>query len=150
MLADCGVITTLYLDDNRIDDRSMDALGNYLKSNRHLTTIKLTGNRISIDGVKILGKYLQDNETLRYLILLSGSCHEASEIVQICADLVKMSRIESLSSFSVDPYQTKVILIPAYKNAIRNGKCSSISLSSQLVFHFLHFVCLLNYDTHST
>lgn len=148
MLAECGTIKTLILEFNQIDDQCVDALGNYLRSNRHIQTLNLTDNRISINGIKALGEYLQGNRTLRHLVLFKGNIMQGSPFAPIYADLMKMSRIESLTSTSIEPYQTKVIAIPAWKNVIRNCEICSISILSRLVAYILFYFIVKTFIQH--
>lgn len=134
MLAEYGTVETILLNDNPIDDKCVDALGNYLSSNQYITTLGLAETKMSNEGVKTLTKYLDGNKTLRNLYFLRTNSSNPDLSNHDVAKLYKNSRIESLIDNEINPYRTRVVLIPGLKNKIRNGNGQFINLFSMLVF----------------
>ncbi len=122
-------ITHLYMQENLLDDESMESLGKYLKSNPYIEMVDIVNDDIGDDGLKVLNNYLFENQTLRSLILVPINPQYYKFSINRIASLLSNSRIERYSyNDFVQIYNNKMTLVSALKNRIFNGNCSSFAI----------------------
>lgn len=91
-------INTIGLWNNLIDDKCIEALGEFLENNQYLKQMDLMYNKITDTGICLLSKYLNKNTVLE-AIKLEGNQGITDASIECFNNIVKNSKVTRISLF---------------------------------------------------
>lgn len=119
-LKDCNFSAErLALNYNKIDDKCMEEVGEYLRTNTFIRELCLSGNKITDKGIKILAPYVIGNTTLRQLMLDENE-KITNESIPLLIDTLQNTNIEIMSLQFCQITENKGIISHLAYNTLRN------------------------------
>lgn len=88
----------LFLDDNLLDDECMNMLGEFIEYSETIETIRFLKNKITDKGIEILSEYLIGNISLKTLNI-SGNKGITDKSLPYLIDIAKKTSITSINLF---------------------------------------------------
>lgn len=107
-------IKTLILNENKLDDESMNNLADLMSSNRSIETLSVARNLISDAGLEMLGISLFGNTTIKKLNVSgnAGITNKSSVILKEIASKTQLEKLgmKDLSISSINKIQVTFLL----------------------------------------
>lgn len=121
----------LWMFENLLDDDCMDTLGEYIKCNNNLKIVSFGKNKVSDRGVAILANYLDGNTSLKYLSFI-GNVEISNYSISIISKMIESSRIVSLFVDETSITRRNSFAISLAKNQLNYGE-DKLDLNGQYV-----------------
>lgn len=112
-------IVFLSLQGNRLDDESMQSLGEYIMSNSLISGIDISNNLITDVGVETLSRFLNGNTTLK-TIYFQGIKEITDKSNQILIKMIESSSIERIEINETSITQNNLLVAPLAQNILKN------------------------------
>lgn len=119
----------LVISNNKLDDESMEILGDFISNSKVIQNIDLNSCDISDDGIAILSKYLIGNTTLKY-VAINHNVEITEKSMPMLAKIIESSNIEWISFTNASISSVGVLNALLMVNQIKIGKESLVKMSS--------------------
>lgn len=114
------IIREIHLNFNKIDDECMDAVGEFIKKNKHIMAINLNQNRISNKGIDILAPYFVGNTTFKSLAL-NGNERIGNESYKSFIKMIEGSRVLNIRLSLGNSYEMNQLTLLLAHNQLAYG-----------------------------